>query len=405
MNCKKRQYSCSLQTRDTAPGPTGNQVQVQQRQRSILPWSPTEPHFANALLQQDLLDRLPRSARPYAHRLLQHFASNTVTSISHGIESQQAWRTAIPDLTLKHDFVIHGVLAITALHISTTVDSIEAREDYQRLAALEFNVGLRQYMSQVRNITSDNVEALFAFSSTLSVFSTFQARNACRSLMESTTRASTPAQINVSEAVQIILNAMKTMRGAQVILVPGWSKIQDGPLRHVVSRESWSTPAPVSSAHSRDYRRLKMLESMWSNPRRAYEDHFEILRHTWQSLCTTFQIVWSLQDNASPSDASCGPSFDWTSLFHFAFQCSLEFANLVEQLSIEAWVLIAHYGCLSAEVQGLWWFDYSAVNLVTTAALVVGTQNWEWIAWPAASVGIDLESLRLSALDRPKVCP
>ncbi|KAJ8112022.1 hypothetical protein OPT61_g5516 [Boeremia exigua] len=321
-----------------------------------------------------------------------------------GMASQQAWCTAIPDLALKHDFVVHGALAIAALHASTISEAVEAKESYQDMAALELNMGLRRYRDELREISSDNVEALFAFSTAISLYATFQARNECRNLVNSEPLPPAQTSLIVSGAVQIICRTLRTMRGSQVILVPGWRKLQDGPLRSVVQRESWSNAIPVSSAHVAEEKRLMMLETMWSSPCRAYEDCFDTLRQAWQCLLQSFKIVWSLVDSVPATRSSCGPSFDWTSVFHFVFQSSLQFASLLEQQCIEAWVLVAHYGILFTEIGGrVWWLDDSAANLVATAAIVIGSNNWEWITWPAATAGIDLESLRFLALDRPKI--
>ncbi|KAH6644636.1 hypothetical protein C7974DRAFT_25126 [Boeremia exigua] len=404
-NCQRRNYSCSLRVPDAAPGPA-SRCQILQQQHVPLPQSPTEPHFTNALLQQGILNRLPTSIRSHAGRLLQHFVSNTVKTMSFGLEPQQAWCVAIPDLALKHDFVVHGVLAITALQISTTLESADAKEGYQNLAAMGLNMGLSRYMTEIRKISGDNVEALFAFSTAISLYNTFQARNECRNLVVWRRSTYREKEVIVTEAAHVICRGLRTMRGVQVILVPGWSKLQDGPLRFVVQRETWSEAIPVSIAHRDEEKRLRSLESMWSNPHRNYEDYFDTLRQGWQGLIQSFKIVWSLVDSIPSGQSSNGPSFDWTSVFHFAVQCSLPFTRLLEQLCIEAWVLMAHYGIMHAEVgRGLWWLDDSAANLVVTAAVVIGPNNWEWIAWPLAVVGTDLESLRALALDRPSICP
>ena len=265
------------------------------------------------------------------------------------------------------------------------------------MAALELNMGLRKYIEELHKISRDNVEALFAFSTALSVYSTFQAIDDCRQLVM--------AQKRLVDALQIICHTLRTIRGAQVILLPGWSTLQGGPFRNIVERESWDDPPPVTSAHLHEDRRLAILESMWSSPRRPYEDHFSTLRQNWQSLRATFKIVWSLKDKSPHNESSHGPSFDWTSVFHYMFACTAEYVDLLEKLCIEAWILAAHFGCLCAEVEGLWWFSHAGPILVTTAALIVGAENWEWIAWPAARTGLDLESLRPLALDHPKVCP
>ncbi|KAJ4991775.1 sterol uptake control protein 2 [Stagonosporopsis vannaccii] len=403
-NCRKRNYTCSLRMPGAIAGHAGH-VQILRSQLASIPPTPTEPHFTNALMQQGILGRLPRSVRPHAGALFQHFASETVATMGFGMMPQQAWCTAIPDLALKHDFVVHGALAIAALHISTSSESADAKERYENIAALELNMGLASYMAEIRSISSDNVEALFTFSTAISLWSTFQARNDCRSLVASGPITHVQAENIASEAVQVICRCLRTLRGVQVILVPGWSKLENGPLRYVVQRESWSNAIPVADAHLAEERQLKNLETMWSNPHRAYEDHFDILRQAWLDLHQSFKIVWSLVDDIPLNYSSRGPSFDWTSVFHFAVQCSLRFVSLLEQQCIEAWVLMAHYAILHAEVgKGLWWLDDSAVNLVAAAALVIGTNNWDWITWPAARVSFDLESLRPLALDRPKIC-
>lgn len=321
---------------------------------------------------------------------------------------QQAWCTAIPDVALKHTFVVHGVLALAALHVSMSVESQEVRKSYQNLVALELNAGLKPYMDEVRQVTSENVEALFAFSTIISVFNTYQANTKVQQLaLSKQTDAAkiTVLQTVATTAVQSALQWLRTLRGAQVILGPGWSALQSGPLRPVITRESWSAAIPISDEHRADERRLKILESMWSSPRRQYQDYFGTLRQAWQELCRSFALVWKLVDEAPSGSPTSGPTFDWTAVFHFAVQCSLEFAALLEEQCIEAWILMGHYALLGAEVKGLWWFDGSAESCLATAALVIGTNNWEWIAYPATQIGLDLERLRPFALDRPKVIP
>lgn len=62
---------------------------------------------------------------------------------------------------------------------------------------------------------------------------------------------------------------------------------------------------------------------------------------------------------------------------------------------MEAWVLMAHYAMLPAKATSNPWLDGFATNIVSTTALVIGEEHWEWIAWPAAVLEVDLERLRL----------
>lgn len=309
---------------------------------------------------------------------------------------------------MKHSFVIHGILAFAAVHISTCVGSETLKKSYECLAALELNVGLKQFMIQVQHVTSENVEALFAFSTIISQFNTFQANNEVRQLLRSEqldVNSPTSSRTTVTAAVQIILRWLRTLRGAQTIVVPGWRGLQSGPLRVCIQREFWSAAIPISDAQHADKRHLKTLEAMWSSPRRPYRAYFDTLRQAWQELCKSFALVWKLIDEAPGVASVSGPSFDWTAIFYWPVQCSLAFAALLEEQCVEAWVLMGHYTLQLAEVKGIWWPGESAISCLTTAALVIGTDNWEWIAWPATKIGLDLERLRPFALDRPKIIP
>ena len=175
--------------------------------------------------------------------------------MGHGTTIRQAWCSVIPSLALKHEFVAHGVLAITALHISTTLDSKEASRGYVKMAALELNLGLRKYMEELQSISRDNVEALFAFSTALSLCSTFQAIDDCRKLVLGSSKFALGQTRLLDAALQIICHTLRTIRGAQVILVPGWSTLQSGPMRDIIERESWDDPLPVSAAHLHEDRR------------------------------------------------------------------------------------------------------------------------------------------------------
>jgi hypothetical protein len=401
MNCKNRNYSCSL--RISHPVIRTTHANLSFQQLDLFPGALPEPSLANILVRQGILNRTSGISRPHLATLLQHFSNATVTSLGFGPTPRQAWCTAIPVLTLKHNFVIHGVLAVASLHLAELSGDVHAKDNYRNVAAAELNTGLVQYMSEIRSVTKGNAEALFAFSTIVSLFTSFQATAECHLLLQSmdqyrhTARAT---ETQILEMTNITCRRMRTLRGAQIILVPGWPQLQDGPLQAVVKRESWSADISVAQEHSLDDQNLRHLESMWANPQRTYQDYFATLRQTWQSLRESFALIWKLMDASPLKHPSSGPYFDWTSIFHWPVQCSLAYIALLEQQCIEAWVLLAHYAILLAKVEGLWWLESSAVSVVKTAALVVGTENWKWIAWPAAETGVDLEDLRLLALTR-----
>jgi hypothetical protein len=71
-----------------------------------------------------------------------------------------------------------------------------------------------------------------------------------------------------------------------------------------------------------------------------------------------------------------------------------EFLVLLEGRNMEAWVLVAHFAILPAKVEGILWLEGLATNTITATAIVIGKENWDWIAWPAAAARVDLELMR-----------
>jgi hypothetical protein len=71
-----------------------------------------------------------------------------------------------------------------------------------------------------------------------------------------------------------------------------------------------------------------------------------------------------------------------------------EFLVLLEGRNMEAWVLVAHFAMLPAKVEGILWLEGLATNTITATAIVIGKENWDWIAWPAAAARVDLELMR-----------
>jgi hypothetical protein len=58
---------------------------------------------------------------------------------------------------------------------------------------------------------------------------------------------------------------------------------------------------------------------------------------------------------------------------------------------------MAHYALLPAKATTNPWLNGFTINTVTTCALVMAEEDWHWIAWLAAELSIDLDSLRATS--------
>jgi hypothetical protein len=273
---------------------------------------------------------------------------------------------------------------------------------------MELSIGISQYKTEILKVTTKNAEALFAFSTMITGHSLLNAKIDCESLLRSMHAAehdTDSVKRIVHELSLNIARVLRCLRGVLVILVPGWNQIHSGPLRPVIERENWPPTTPETDGEKHQDQKLRKLEQMWFSPERGYEYYFDTYRHVLRSLRESFLLVSRVSNEAPLQDTSSETtSFDWTSVFHWPVQCPLDFLLLLEKGHVEPWVLVAHYAMLLAQVRGVWWLDGLAASFAVTAALVIGRENWGWISWPLASIGVDMEALRRLATIREKSC-
>ena len=139
-------------TLSTAPEPTN-------RERINLDAVPTQSHFTVAEV-----DKL---------RLMNHYAQSTSKSIANLTfvtpEGLSLWRDYVPQLAFEHDFLLHGLLGISSLHLALSQPSV--RHKYSVLAIHHYNLGITRFRPHLTNVTADNINALFAFSCIIALYS------------------------------------------------------------------------------------------------------------------------------------------------------------------------------------------------------------------------------------------
>ncbi|KAH7406917.1 hypothetical protein DE146DRAFT_630189 [Phaeosphaeria sp. MPI-PUGE-AT-0046c] len=353
--------------------------------------------------QNSLLQLLPTNDRSRTKPVLSHFANFTVPTICSSPRSSASWRETIPVIAAHHPYVLHGVLAVGALHLSTITNVASEKEDYQNLAATQMNMELAQYREDVQNVSTTNAEALFAFSTMFTIFvhSTSKTeRLDTFKLLNRTDISAESHQRLVLDLTQGICRIFRSIRGVLLILVPCWHHIRNGSLGPVVERDWWPSRVPVTTEEFEHDQRLQNLEKMWAHPGRSYEYFFDTLARALKILRETSTLVSRLATLTSPGQSLSHEDFDWTSIVPWITEIPFEFITLLEQQRMEAWVLMAHYALLPSKIQSSWWLDGWAIDMFITSALAIGEENWDWISWPAAVLEIDLDGLRMQhALD------
>lgn len=407
MNCEKRCLTCSFVIFDPAPQSrlsvssqaeqTKSSIHVFVQQDLLYTAFPApEDTLLHGKVQDALLKGFAVDDRPKMKIVLEHFARNTVRTFSPGTASEVAWQGVLPSLAKQHSYVLDGILAVGCLHLSMLTNDMSERNNYLDIAAKQMNTGMAQYREAVQHITTSNSEALFAFSTTMTTFVLGTAGTECRNALDSMKRgglSEDQREDTTTLIVQAICRMFRAVRGVLVILVPCYHHIRSGKFKPVLDRDWWPSPIPVTPEDLEQDHKLRDLEKLWAQPGRPYEYCFDCLRRALKDLRDTTALVSRLAASPFPGDGVNDETFDWTAIIGWLTHLPLEFISLLEEQRMEAWVLMAHYALLPAKVKVNPWLDGLATSIFTTSAFVIGKENWEWIAWPAAVLKIDKEDV------------
>ena len=94
--------------------------------------------------------------------LLHNFCTSTCYTLHSDPTLKTLWRLNVPRLGFKYDFVMHGILSLSALHLASTRP--EQREWYISHAMLQNQAALGLVTSIPLNITDENCSAIYLFS-------------------------------------------------------------------------------------------------------------------------------------------------------------------------------------------------------------------------------------------------
>ncbi|KAF2194574.1 hypothetical protein K469DRAFT_686585 [Zopfia rhizophila CBS 207.26] len=94
-------------------------------------------------------------------RLLHHWSTVTALSLNFDPEAQEVLRSYFVKIGFDHPYLLHGILALAALHLSRLDQSLSS--DYLLQAARHHDAALNQFRAAVQELDHSNFEAVFSF--------------------------------------------------------------------------------------------------------------------------------------------------------------------------------------------------------------------------------------------------
>jgi Fungal specific transcription factor domain len=153
-------------------------------------------------------------------QLMHRWSTVTYNNIlSKFAENHKIWQTTVPEVALKHDFLLNGLFATSAFEIASSCEHGSAR---YASAALEYqDLAFRGFQAQLCNITHESHEEAIYFSILLMVL-------ALASAQYGTARG------ELNHMVQEAVGHFEILRGIAVVLAKNPHSVTACPLVHKV---------------------------------------------------------------------------------------------------------------------------------------------------------------------------
>ncbi|KAK1975006.1 hypothetical protein LZ30DRAFT_606728 [Colletotrichum cereale] len=291
--------------------------------------------------------------------LMHHYSMSTCLTLPRSNDVSQIWQFEVPKLGLTYMFLMHQVLAISALHLGHIHP--EQRETYALHASQHQSDAIAGMRESLVQITTDNCHALFGASSllVLNAYSSFPYQ-----------RGST--QHSASPTVEDILNVFLLVRGMSHILKSSHPIIQVGPFAPFFTEVVTQTSTPLLDAVT------KHLQNFRSNLEACTMDQASIMVLTQE---IDVFLEWILHAVKTASFPEMRVALTWP------INLTEEYLQLLRNRNPAALTLLAYYCVIVRSTEVTAWFMRGwGINAARAIVLDLDPDWKDMIKWPLAFI-------------------
>lgn len=274
------------------------------------------------------------------------------------------WQYDIARLAFKHEFLLHGLLALSALHMSSGTCFQDIFLD--DLARNHQSLALASYIPLLKDINEENCNAMFAFSAILGAtsFAFLQQQEIMTTSFEFITS---------------VIDVFELLVGSIVIAVEGRSWLKNGRLANLLGphpflvREMSDCSPEAKSSLDAVIARAEAVSSPGSSVSNSTEDRMSIYASSAQLLARLFP--------AAPTETiKMEKVVGWPALAGIPLIARLKKGDST------ALVILAHYGAALHISDHIWYLKGLGIRLVRAIADVVDEEWLPYLTWPLGQV-------------------
>ncbi|KAL4869875.1 hypothetical protein BDV12DRAFT_167000 [Aspergillus spectabilis] len=353
VSCSFNSADRLLQTVESAPSPpcvASFASESIDRARSVPEPSPA-----------DTTPATPQTALGIADlELLHHHMTSTCYSVSRVPTIQALWRDQIPRIGFTMPFLLHSILAVSALHLAHATPS--KRATYISQAESHHAAGMRAVIPAMQALASDNGPALFLFSALTSIYF-------CATIHHATAAPIFSVEGSLSERARLF-------RGTKAVMDSTTPDLRTGEL----------SPIFLNGRHLSAIRRdPKTLQEgqmyIWELKRFINQEHIydesllQIYTETADQLARTLAVI--VRPNI----------LDTANVFAWLVEASGEYLDLIRHEKPTALIIFAYFCVALQQIEWAWWTDGLSGRLMGQVYAALGEGYRCWLRWPQEQMG------------------
>ena len=338
--------------------------------------SPTEHSPALLQSQQTLTNGSRSQVSPLQMaelELLHHFTTETCYTLSDRPESHELWRVTVPHVAFEHEFLMRGILAITALHLSSLRPD---RQTYwNHVAAKQQDAALSSFRTIMSRMGESNCEALLAMSSLIVVYG-----------FESPKNADSLGMFNYNGRDSD--EWLPLIRGVNSIIMSVWPWIKTSRLRgllhdHIQEPPQTELPGVLNEQFSH-------LENMCNRTTGGAE-----AVTAYKAALETLRVCFVRMNNRPPYECEISIAFLWPVMI------PQEYIRLLNEKRPEGLVILAHYCVILHHLDDYWWVKGWARHIINNIHRELDNDWLYYIDWPINVISLDQKILTNRTLQNP----
>ncbi|EAL87908.1 conserved hypothetical protein [Aspergillus fumigatus Af293] len=287
--------------------------------------------------------------------LMMQWCTKTYRSLSHSSNVESIWQTVIPREAMRHPALMHGILALSALHLASSTGG-SMYERYIKTAEAHKDLALSGFRKRFTNIDHSNCDAAFALCSLTTISSLAFPLIA--------------GQGQTNTALDDICVAFQVARNSMNVLVQIADQVKSGELKPLLEEDEGGPKMPDTSRLA--IMSLSMTNSQLVNRNPKHErEMFE---------ATIRQLGQSLEKLAQGREASI-VAFQW--MHHIPPR----FMDLVHERHPFALVILAHYAVVLHFMRSRWWMGDWGARIIQQVGQLLDSQWRQSISWVLDATG------------------